>query len=309
MAGKGKTVDTLIDAAELARRIATGERTVILDVRWALGVETGHADYRAGHLPGAVYVDLPAELAAPGSPAAGRHPLPDPSRFAAAVRRWGVNDGDAVVAYDAVGGTSAARAWWLLRHAGIEDVRLLDGGLQAWVRDGGTLETGENIPAPGNAAAGWGHMPVATLEDVRGWPADGMLLDARAAERYRGETEPIDPRAGHIPGAVSAPTMGNLDEAMSFLPPERLRERFGALGQAGASGPIAVYCGSGVSATHQIAALESAGRTAALYPGSWSQWSADPHLPAATGADPGNPADRATAPGGPQAPGAGRFEA
>lgn len=280
----------LIAAEALADRLAAGEPTVLLDVRWALGDPHGHDRYLAGHLPGAVYVDLDTELAAPATAAAGRHPLPQPQAFARAVRRWGVREGDAVVAYDAGGGLSAARAWWLLRHAGL-DAYLLDGGLASWERAGLPVETGEVEPAEGTAAAGWGHLPVAEIGDVAAWP--GTLLDARAAERYRGETEPVDPRAGHIPGARSAPTAGNLDASGRFLPPEALRARFAALGlttrtrgpSAGGM-PVAVYCGSGVNAAHQVAALAAAGIDAALYPGSWSQWSADPARPAATGPNP-----------------------
>ncbi|GAA3682473.1 sulfurtransferase [Arthrobacter ginkgonis] len=281
----------LIAAGALADRLAVGEPTVLLDVRWALGDPHGRDKYLAGHLPGAVYADLDTELAASATPEAGRHPLPEPEAFARAVRRWGVREGEAVVAYDAGGGLAAARAWWLLRHAGLE-AYMLDGGLTAWTEAGLPVEAGDVEPAEGTADAGWGHLPVAEIGDVATWP--GTLLDARAAERYRGETEPVDPRAGHIPGARSAPTTENLDASGCFLPADALRGRFAALGigsaaeQEGAPGgmPVAVYCGSGVTAAHQIAALAAAGIDAALYPGSWSQWSADPARPAATGPHP-----------------------
>lgn len=276
----------LITAEELAERLADeASRPVVLDVRWSLAAPDGRPAYRAGHVPGAVYVDLETELTAPPSPAAGRHPLPDEAAFAAAMRRWGVREGDAVVVMDDLGNQSAARAWWLLRHAGVADVRMLDGGLAAWRAAGGTLETGDVEAEPGDATAHFGAMPVIDADAAAALPEHGVLLDARAAERYRGEVEPIDPAAGHIPGARSAPSAGNLDADGRFLPPEALRERFAALGADGER-PVAVYCGSGVTASHGVAALALAGVAAALYPGSWSQWSNDPARPVATGGEP-----------------------
>lgn len=273
----------LITAEELAERLADeASRPVVLDVRWSLAAPDGRPAYRAGHVPGAVYVDLETELTAPPSPAAGRHPLPDEAAFTAAMRRWGVREGDAVVVMDDLGNQSAARAWWLLRHAGVADVRMLDGGLAAWRAAGGTLETGDVEAEPGDATAHFGAMPVIDADAAAALPEHGVLLDARAAERYRGEVEPIDPAAGHIPGARSAPSAGNLDADGRFLPPEALRERFTALGADGER-PVAVYCGSGVTASHGVAALALAGVAAALYPGSWSQWSNDPARPVATG--------------------------
>jgi thiosulfate/3-mercaptopyruvate sulfurtransferase len=268
----------LVDAVTLAAALAGDEPPVLLDVRWALGRTDGHEQYLAGHLPGAVYVDLDTELAAPPSAHAGRHPLPDVAALEAAARRWGVREGAAVVAYDASGGTSAARAWWLLRWAGVRDVRLLDGGLAAWTGAGLSLEPGDVTPEPGDVVLTAGALPTIDADDAAAW--DGALLDARAGERYRGEVEPVDPRAGHIPGAVSAPTADNLDDDGAFLPADRLRERFRALGAA-AGAPVAVYCGSGVTAAHEVAALASIGVEASLYPGSWSQWSNDPERPVA----------------------------
>ncbi len=276
----------LITAEELVERLADeASRPVVLDVRWSLAAPDGRPAYRAGHVPGAVYVDLETELTAPPSPAAGRHPLPDEGAFTAAMRRWGVREGDAVVVMDDLGNQSAARAWWLLRHAGVADVRMLDGGLAAWRAAGGTLETGDVEAEPGDATAHFGAMPVIDADAAAALPEHGVLLDARAAERYRGEVEPIDPAAGHIPGARSAPSAGNLDADGRFLPPEALRERFAALGADGER-PVAVYCGSGVTASHGVAALALAGVAAALYPGSWSQWSNDPARPVATGDEP-----------------------
>lgn len=252
---------------------------VVLDVRWVLGDPHGHDHYRAGHLPGAVFVDLATELAAPPSAAAGRHPLPALADLQHAARRWGVTRGSTVVAYDDSGSMAAARAWWLLRWAGLTDVHLLDGGLGAWRRAGLPLETGDVQPPPGDVVLAGGSLPVVDADATAALATAGLVLDARAGERYRGETEPIDPRAGHIPGAVSAPTSANLDGEGRFLPAEVLRLRFAELGADGVT-PLAVYCGSGVTATHEIAALHLAGiEDAALYPGSWSQWSADPARP------------------------------
>ncbi|MGY1784807.1 sulfurtransferase [Geodermatophilus sp. SYSU D00698] len=254
---------------------------MLLDVRWALGDPHGRERYLAGHLPGAVFVDLETELAAPPSAAGGRHPLPSPAALQAAARRWGIRSGDAVVAYDATGGQAAARAWWLLRWGGLTDVRLLDGGLDAWVAAGGELETGDVVPEPGDVVLTGGRMPTLTADEAAALPArGGVLLDARAGERYRGEREPVDPRAGHVPGAVSAPTGENLRADGRFR--TDLAERFAALGVRPGTA-VGVYCGSGVTAAHEVAALAEAGVEAALWPGSWSQWSADPSRPVATG--------------------------
>ena len=270
----------LVSAADL---LADGGRVVLLDVRWALGDDRGREKYLAGHLPGAVFVDLETELADPPTAAEGRHPLPSLQRLQACARRWGIRDGEAVVAYDATGGLAAARAWWLLRWGGLTDVRLLDGGLDAWRAAGGELETGDVVPAPGDVTLTGGGMPVLSIDEAAALPgAGGVLLDARAGERYRGELEPIDPRAGHVPGAVSAPTTENLAIDGRLRPAAELSGRFAALGaEPGAT--VGVYCGSGVTAAHEVAALAEAGIEAALWPGSWSQWSSDPARPAATG--------------------------
>ena len=258
-------------------------RVVLLDVRWALGDDRGRERYLEAHLPGAVYVDLETELADPPSAAAGRHPMPAVQRLQSSARRWGIRQDDAVVVYDASGGLAAARAWWLLRWGGRTDVRLLDGGLDAWLRAGGPVESGDVVPEPGDVTLSGGGMPVLTIDDAAGLPASGgVLLDARAGERYRGEVEPVDPRAGHVPGAVSAPTTDNLAPDGSFRSAEELAGRFNGLGVRSGS-TVGVYCGSGVTAAHEIAALAVAGIDAALWPGSWSQWSADPDRPAATG--------------------------
>ena len=271
-------MSALASAADL---LADRGRVVLLDVRWALGDDQGREKYLAGHLPGAVFVDLETELADPPTAAEGRHPLPSLQRLQACARRWGIRQDDAVVAYDATGGLAAARAWWLLRWGGLSDVRLLDGGLDAGVAAGGKLEAGDVVPEPGNVTLAGGGMPVLSIDEAAAMPgAGGVLLDARAGERYRGEVEPIDPRAGHVPGALSAPTTENLGPDGRFRPAAELVERFGRLGAVhGAT--VGVYCGSGVTAAHEVAALAAAGVEAALWPGSWSQWSADPDRPAA----------------------------
>jgi thiosulfate/3-mercaptopyruvate sulfurtransferase len=271
------TRDTvLVDAAALDEALQSTDPPVLLDVRWALGQTDGHDRYLDGHLPGAVYVDLETELAGPASAQEGRHPLPDLAALEASARRWGITGARPVVAYDAVGGTSAARVWWLLRWAGLRDVRLLDGGPEAWTAAGLPLEAGQVTPEPGDVVLEPGALPTIDADQAAAW--DGALLDARAAERYAGDVEPVDPRAGHIPGALSVPTVGNLGPDGTFLSDAALRERF-----AGLDGPVAVYCGSGVTAAHEVAALASIGVEAALYPGSWSQWSNDPARPVATG--------------------------
>jgi thiosulfate/3-mercaptopyruvate sulfurtransferase len=276
-------VSVLVTAADL---LAGKGRVVLLDVRWALGDDQGREKYLAGHLPGAVFVDLETELADPPSPEAGRHPLPSLQRLQSAARRWGIRNGDAVVAYDATGGLAAARAWWLLRWGGLPEVRLLDGGVDAWARAGGRLDSGDVVPDPGDVTLTGGGMPVLSIDQAAALPASGgVLLDARAAERYRGEIEPIDPRAGHVPGAVSAPTTANLEPDGTFLRMTELVDRFVTLG-VGPRTTVGVYCGSGVNAAHEVAALAAAGIEAALWPGSWSQWAADPARPASTGRQP-----------------------
>ncbi|WP_405475345.1 sulfurtransferase [Streptomyces sp. NBC_00009] len=278
------TVTTTV--SELRDLLASGAPPVVLDARWALGDPHGRDHYAEGHIPGAVYVDLDTELAAPPSPEGGRHPLPGLAELQDMARRWGIRRGQQVVVHDDLGNTAAARAWWLLRHAGLTRVTLLDGALDAWRSAGLPLESGiPATPPPGDVVLGSGGLPVTDADGAAELAGSGLLLDARAAERYRGEVEPVDPRAGHIPGAVSAPTGENLAPDGTFLPAEELRKRFEEKGAAQAA-RIGVYCGSGVTAAHQIAALEIAGFEAALFPGSWSAWSADPTRPAVKGIHP-----------------------
>ncbi len=277
----------LTDAAELEAtlrdgRYAGGGPVRLLDVRWRLDRPDGRPDFAAGHIPGALYVDLDTELALPPQRRQahdGRHPLPALDELQQAARAWGIDPGDTVVAYDDLGGMSAARAWWLLRYAGVADVRLLDGGLRAWTAAGNPLETGVGIaPVPGTVTLAYGALPVIPLDGVLDFAASGVLLDARAGERFRGEVEPVDPRAGHIPGAVSAPTTANIDANGRFLTPGELRTRFAELGVTDAA-PVGAYCGSGVTAAHEAVALTLAGYEPALFPGSFSQWSNHPELP------------------------------
>jgi thiosulfate/3-mercaptopyruvate sulfurtransferase len=288
---------TLISPDDLAALFIVGPGPRVLDVRWKLGGPPGRTEFRRGHLPTAVYVDLDSELAGHGEATDGRHPLPSTASLQAAARGWGLNDGDPVVVYDDVNNQSAARAWWLLRNAGVRDVRLLDGGLAAWrAADLPVVEGEEPVPA-GTVTLASGMLPVLDPDAAAAVAQVGFLLDARAAERYRGDVEPIDPLAGHIPGAISAPTGANLAPDGTFLPADRLRARFEALGlrpgNAAAAGGVAdafdvgVYCGSGVTAAHEAVALTLAGFTPALYPGSWSQWSNLPGRPVATGDNPG----------------------
>lgn len=281
-------MSVLISPAALTARIDRGDAPRLLDVRWSLARPDGKTDYLDGHIPGAVYVDLDTELAGHGAPQDGRHPLPDIQDLQAAARRWGLNPGDSVVVYDDGPSLAAARAWWLLRWAGLSDVNILNGGYRGWLAAGGRVSTADESPAAGSVTLSPGHLPVIDIDEAAAWPGSGVLLDARAGDRYRGETEPVDPVAGHIPGAVSAPTTANVDATGRFLSPAALAARFADLGVAPGA-RIAVYCGSGVTAAHQIAALAEAGIDAALFPGSWSAWSNHPDRPVAVGAEPGTP--------------------
>jgi thiosulfate/3-mercaptopyruvate sulfurtransferase len=258
----------------------------ILDVRYRMGGPAGPEEFAAGHIPHAAYVDLDAELAAPvGDGSRGRHPVPDVALFEAAMRRAGVSDERPVVVYDDWSGHAAARAWWLLRFHGHGDVRVLDGGWAAWQRAGAPIETGaspETAAAPGDAEGTFTARPSAMpAVDATTVASAEVIVDARAAERYRGEVEPIDPVAGHIPGAVNVPTSRNLDERGHFRSPGELAAIYAEVG-ATPDADVAVYCGSGVTAAHDVLALELAGVRAALYPGSWSEWVADPSRPVET---------------------------
>jgi len=270
--------DPLISAGDLARVLAD---VTTVDVRYQMGGPGGPGLYAEGHIPGAAYVDMDSALADPPGPR-GRHPLPDVSTFEAAMRRAGVSSDRPVVVYDDWGGRAAARCWWLLRFHGHPDVRVLDGGLTAWQRAGRAVETGTVSADHGAFRADPGHLPVIEADDMLGFAATHTLVDARAPERFRGEVEPIDPVAGHIPGAVNVPTGANLGEDGSFRAAEDLRAVYGKVLRS-AGDEVAAYCGSGVTATHSVLALAVAGIDAALYSGSWSEWIADPSRPVETG--------------------------
>ncbi len=279
-------MEILVTPAELDHALRTRDDVRVLDVRWSLGGPPGRPLHEAGHIPGAVYADLDTELAGRGAPEDGRHPLPATADLQRAARGWGIRQGDTVVVHDGGGNTAAARAWWLLRDAGLPDVRILDGALSAWVAAGLPLATGSTVPDPGDVTLTRRALPSLDEDAAAGIARSGTLVDARAGERYRGEVEPVDPRAGHIPGAVSAPTTGTLDADGAFLPADALRARFAALGIRPGD-VVGVYCGSGVTAAHEIAALAIAGIDAALYPGSWSAWANRPERAVVTGAQPG----------------------
>ncbi|MCX5744241.1 MAG: sulfurtransferase [Proteobacteria bacterium] len=266
----------LISVAELAARSAV----TILDVRYKLGGPAGVTEFTAGHVPGAVYVDLDTALASPPG-RGGRHPLPDAATFARAMQRAGVSAMRPVVVYDDWGARAAGRAWWLLRYFGHPNVRVLDGGWGAWRGAGHEIASGDarSEVEPGTFEASPGGMPIVDAEDVG---AVGVLIDARAPERFRGDVEPIDPVAGHIPNAVNVPTTANLDADGRFRANAELAATYARVG-AVAGADVAVYCGSGVTAAHDVLALELAGVRARLYPGSWSAWITDPRRPIARG--------------------------
>lgn len=276
----------LVDADWLAARLRDEDLRVV-DVRWYLDpARKGIDAYRAGHVPGAVFLDVETDLAAPGGRRGGplgRHPWPPAEQVARVMGRAGIGAATRVVAYDDQAGAVAARLWFLLRAYGHDAVAVLDGGIAQWLARGYPTTTDTPEPAPAvfepAARAGW----VVNKDEMIAAAPRSLVLDARAAERYRGEVEPIDPRAGHIPGAKSAPFTGNLGPGPDpvFLAPSALRARYAALGAEGRE-PI-VYCGSGVTACHDLLALAVAGLRGRLYAGSWSEWSSDPALPAETG--------------------------
>ncbi|SFR92981.1 thiosulfate/3-mercaptopyruvate sulfurtransferase [Microbacterium sp. cf046] len=274
----------LISVDELRARLEAGDGIRLLDVRYRLEQNDGRPGHLAGHLPGAVYVDMDTELATLGDPSEGRHPVPSRAVLQDAARRWGLNIGDAVVVYDDYRSVSAARAWWLLTRSGVDDVRVLDGGLSAWAAAGLPLEEGHVVPARGSIELEELSGGVATIDDAGSWPARGVLLDVRASERYRGEAEPYDPIAGHIPGAVNLPAGAYLNGA-NFAESGAIRAALAGAGVTDDS-PVAAYCGSGLTAAHLALAGAVAGVDIAVFPGSWSQWCNTPGRPVATGPTP-----------------------
>jgi thiosulfate/3-mercaptopyruvate sulfurtransferase len=277
---------TLIDAATLAHELARDD-LLLFDCRFELGnPQWGEREYLAAHLPGAQYLHLDRDLSAPVGPATGRHPLPDPRRFAGALAARGVGADCQLVAYDQGNGAYAARFWWLARWIGLQRVAVLDGGLAAWRAAG--LPLSQEVPKPSRRDLplhvnhdAW--VPSEVVDELRRRPGN-LLIDARGADRFAGRNETIDPVAGHVPGARNHPFAGNLDVDNRFLSAEVLRQRWRTLlGSLPASSVIAM-CGSGVTACHNLLALEHAGLTGArLYPGSWSEWIRDPRRPIATG--------------------------
>lgn len=259
---------------------------VIADTRWYLDGRSGAEAYAAGHIPGAVFVDLDRWLAGPPSAAAGRHPLPGPEVFATGMSAAGIGDTSIVVAYDDAGGVIAARLVWMLRTLGLE-AAVLDGGIGAWQRahPDAELERGARDVRPASfTVRSWPDAALASIDETQRAAADGsaLVLDARTIDRYRGETEPVDARAGHIPGAQSLSCRDNVAADGTLLDVDTLRDRLTALGAA--DRPVISYCGSGVTACHTLLTLEHAGFAAGrLYPGSWSQYAADPARPLATG--------------------------
>jgi thiosulfate/3-mercaptopyruvate sulfurtransferase len=276
------TESVLISPTELDSLLASERPPIVADVRWSLGGPPGKPDFVASHIPGAVWIDLEVQLASPPG-AGGRHPLPRIDVFQQAMRDIGVCEDSLVVAYDAATSQAAARLWWLLSDAGHHQVRVLNGGLAAWIAAGLPTVSGPGAPStqgdfvarPGQRAQLNAAEIAATLGE-----SDGLtLVDVRAPERYSGDKEPIDPVAGHIPGAINMPATANLDVDGRFLPPAEIAARYAAAG--GVEGAV-LYCGSGVTAAQSLLALESAGVTAAIYPGSWSDWITDPTRPIAT---------------------------
>jgi thiosulfate/3-mercaptopyruvate sulfurtransferase len=276
--------DPVIDVPTLAAALAEPHPPTLLDVRWSLTGPPGAGEYAAGHLPGAVFLDLDGQLCGPPG-RGGRHPLPDPRRLEAVLQVAGLRQDHPVVVYDGGDGVAAARTWWTLRWAGVGQVRVLDGGYPAWTEAGQPVTTVAVPPAPGDVTVRPGALPVLDADAAAGLARDAVLLDVRTPERYRGEREPIDAVAGHIPGAVNLPAADLLADRR-LRDPDALHERFAAAGVAGGV-PVGAYCGSGVTAAQAVLALHRAGRTdAALYVGSWSHWIIDPDRPVATGDTP-----------------------
>jgi len=287
--GKIVRMHPVISPDGLARLLAGPAPPAVLDVRWTLGGPAGRDEYDSGHLPGAEFLDVDTDLAGAAG-AGGRHPLPDPTALQHTLRAAGVRSDRPVVAYDSADGSVAARAWWLLRWVGHREVAVLDGGYRAWTAHGLPVSIRPAAPEPGTITVRPGVMPVLDTGQAAALARDGVLLDARAAARYRGEVEPVDPKAGHVPGARSAPFTALTDAEGRWLPPRRVRELAAGWGIAGR--PVGAYCGSGVTACALVLALEHAGvsdpdHPVALYPGSWSQWCADSSRPVATGPHPG----------------------
>ena len=278
---------TLIDANTLSEQLRREDLT-LFDCRFDLGnVSWGETEYARAHLPGALYLHLDRDLSSPISAQSGRHPLPDPGSFAARLAELGVMPESQIVAYDQGNGAYGARLWWLARWIGLRNVAVLDGGIAAWRAAGLPLETAVRTPKPSAFTPTVTPNAWVTSDDVdelRQRPGN-LLVDARGAERFAGRNETLDPVAGHVPGARNRPFLDNLGADGRFLPADVLRQQFTTLlGSTNASSVVAM-CGSGVTACHNLLALEHAGFSGArLYAGSWSEWIRDPRRPVATGA-------------------------
>ncbi|AKT52137.1 sulfurtransferase [Arsenicicoccus sp. oral taxon 190] len=278
----------LLSVHELSQALQAPDqhRPVVLDVRYQVGRSDGREQHAAGHIPGAAYLDLDTVLAHVREDGrGGRHPLPEPERLQAGLRAAGVRSDSQVVVYDDWRSIAAARAWWLLRHAGHAQVSVLDGGWQAWQAADLPVETGEVVPQEGDVTVAPGRLTVLDADQAQRYAQSGTLLDARPANRFRGEDETVDPVAGHIPGAVSLPALELVDETGRFLPREQLTKAFHDR-DVRDGGAVAVYCGSGVQACHVALAAAAVGLSGdlAVYAGSWSDYITDPGRPVATGA-------------------------
>lgn len=284
------SLQTLVDTKGLSAHL-NDARWVIVDCRFELSdPEAGRRDYAAGHVPGALYADLDHDLSAPVGPQTGRHPLPDPGKLARTFGTWGIGPGCQVVAYDRGPGAFAARLWWLLRWLGHADVAVLDGGFDRWCAESRPVTTDVVRPSA-TAFAGQGDRAAwadaATVEAISRQHCRGLVVDARGSNRFLGVEEPIDAVAGHVPGAVNLPSMGNLDARGGFLQPADLRRRFEAALQGNRPSDVVHMCGSGVTACHNLLAMEVAGlKGSRVYPGSWSEWIRDPGRPVVRGAAP-----------------------
>ncbi|MCT9821306.1 sulfurtransferase [Microbacterium sp. W1N] len=267
----------------LVAELTAGARVRLLDVRWRLDRPEGRPEYLAGHLPGAVYVDLERELARPGRPEEGRHPLPDRDDLTLAARRWGLEDGDSVVVYDDNDGVPAARAWWLLRRHGV-DVRVLDGGFRDWVRAGLRLEHSDRAPRTGRITLPDAVVDeAAAIDEAAVAPRTGVLVDVRAPQHYRGHAPGLDPVSGHIPGAVNIPTVSHIGADGRLREPADIRANLEGFGITPGT-PVVLYCSSGIPSAHSALAFATAGIGTRIFVGSWSQWARSPGRPVAVGA-------------------------
>jgi len=275
----------LIDVAAAAAALSAADTPVrFLDVRWRLDLPEGRPSYLAAHLPGAVYVDLERELARPGHPEEGRLPLPEPEVLEASARRWGIDDGDLVIAYDDNDSVAAARAWWLLRDHGV-DIRVLDGGLRAWVAHGHPVESGDVGPDAGDVHLHGDGPRIVDIDEAARAPLSATLIDVRSAPHYRGSAASADPASGHIPGAINLPATTHIRPDGTLASADEIRHALWSQG-IDPDSPVVLYCATGVASAHSALALATAGIPAAVYAGAWSQWARDRRRPVAVGPTP-----------------------